>query len=222
MRQTAAVRALTSGPEASGRNSPTHRVESALRHFRTELKRRRVSARLCSFSITPGVTPRVLISVKFVCRHVCLTAHKLVAGAGSSRSDHTKRGNCMTISSQGRFAVTLLFGFYCLTVAAVYGQTPGASGTNPPARSSDREKVGRGGAAPLVDRPAGADPAGPIVQRDGQRARHEHDHDLEDGLRFELHHHVEVIPPGRRHRLRSADYAPNCAERRIDFQPPAL
>jgi hypothetical protein len=48
----------------------------------------------------------------------------------------------MTISSQGRFAITLLFGFYCLTVAAVYGQAPGASGTNPPARSSDREKSG--------------------------------------------------------------------------------
>jgi len=48
-------------PQASGRNSATQRVQSALRYSKsTELKPWKTSARLLSFNGTPGVTLRAL------------------------------------------------------------------------------------------------------------------------------------------------------------------
>ena len=48
----------------------------------------------------------------------------------------------MTLPNIGRSAVALLFGLHLLTTASLFGQTPGASGQNPPAPSTAGEKSG--------------------------------------------------------------------------------
>src|SRR5258708_6313472 len=124
-RQCVAARVLTSGPEASGRNSATRRGESALPYFKTGVE---TLEDKCASDLFQRHGPEDLSagthSVNFL-RHTGVHfRHAVIDGAVGSRSDHTNRGNCMKLPNHGRRAVALLFGLLLLTVPGIYGQTP--------------------------------------------------------------------------------------------------
>ena len=194
------ARVLTSGPEASGRNSATRRGESALPYFKTGVE---TLEDKCASDLFQRHGPQDLSagthSVKFL-RHTGVHfRHAVIDGALDFRSDHTNRGNCMKLPNHGRRAVALLYGLLLLTVPAIYGQTPTTGDKNTQSNEPST--------AAMVHRPSRANPAGSLAQRHGQRNHHEHDHRVQGELRLELHHNFQILRPRRRSGFRNADLA---------------